>query len=285
MYPQSADPFNGPSLTEGLRRYESRTWHQLGVSMVLDELRELNILNRWHNLLRRWHAWNDVLAGYTEHEAWTLRKEFIESDAHQVPDLSQRNARRNWIRSHQRRAPATPCNRKHVSRQARSRPAGTGPDAATAQTLKYREKTLDYRNEHSHAIGPSLEIGHTQFVHPGPRMQARPVEPVTEQTPQIPVTSRQYSRGTICPTSQLLQSLPAPPTIHGHEGPSHAASTTTETPGLSGRRTCRAPGEEGAWRILRCRGCPHVRSSRCGDGAVLALDAACQKVRPTRQLR
>lgn len=181
-------------LSYDFARYENRTWHLLGDSMVLDELRELtNLLNRWHNLLQRWHAWNEVLASYAEQEAWALRREFIESDAHQclIYPSAIRDALGFVVTNgiHQLRLatdatyedrldqdPRTPDkNPRRLKRHERERQLARllapwitdGPFMSLLQRIddaEYREKTLDYRNEHSHAIGPSLEIGYTQFV-------------------------------------------------------------------------------------------------------------------------
>ena len=59
-------------------------WSLFGAEMVKDELRELtNLLNHWLGSLRRWRAWNSIIAGYEQEDAWELRREFLEALAHQ----------------------------------------------------------------------------------------------------------------------------------------------------------------------------------------------------------
>ena len=52
--------------------------------MVAGEIRELtNQLNQWMGALRRWYAWNDVLAGRDEQIRWAIEWEFVEPLAFQ----------------------------------------------------------------------------------------------------------------------------------------------------------------------------------------------------------
>ncbi len=57
-----------------------RRWYIEGGEMVEGELRELtNLMNHWHSDLRKWHAWNNVIAEYEGDNAWRLRREFLEA--------------------------------------------------------------------------------------------------------------------------------------------------------------------------------------------------------------
>lgn len=176
-------------------RFGGRAWFIAGDTLLQDELRELtNILNRWQQLLERWQAWNEVLAGLDEAQAWALRREFQESDVHwclifpsAVRDaiaFVSTNAvhqirlatEHNYV-DHLEGDPTTPGRKqrrlRRPEREAQLRKL-LWPWQQGAQLLErlqaiddedYRRATLDYRNEHSHAIGPELEFGHTQFMH------------------------------------------------------------------------------------------------------------------------
>jgi hypothetical protein len=168
-------------------------WHLFGGMMVINELREItNIINHWHGLLLRWHAWNKVIAGYNEDEAWELRREFLEPLAHHC--LLSPSAARDALTFvatnslHQLRLafgdgymdqlegdPATGKKPRHLTRAGKelrlkklvSPWSEGGPLVAAIESLDdkaYREATSDYRNRSSHAIGPRLALGHTQTV-------------------------------------------------------------------------------------------------------------------------
>lgn len=173
---------------------DKRQWRVLGDALVKDELRELtNILNNWHGMLLRWHAWNEVLAEYEENEAWDLRREFLEPLAHHCL-LSPSAARDTLLfvatnSLHQLRLglesgykdflvgdPASPGKKaRHLTRpQKEERLAGIvapwsegASFVAQLQTVDddaYRELTFDYRNRASHAIAPRFELGHAQTI-------------------------------------------------------------------------------------------------------------------------
>lgn len=168
-------------------------WRMFGGTMVTDEFREItNIINHWHGLLLRWHAWNKVIAGYNEDEAWELRREFLEPLAHHC--LLSPSAARDTLTFvatnslHQLRlalgggykdrliGDATPGKKpKHLTRAAKEErlkslvsPWGEGEALVAAieaiDDKAYRAATSDYRNRSSHAIGPRLALGHTQTV-------------------------------------------------------------------------------------------------------------------------
>lgn len=176
---------------EDVSRYQ---WRLLGGALVEDELRELtNILNNWHDMLLRWHAWNEVLAEYAKDDAWHLRREFLEPLVHHCL-LSPSAARDTFLfvatnSFHQLRLgldsaykdflvgdPASPGKRpKHLTRpQKESRladivaPWSDGESfiaqLKTVDDDAYRELTFDYRNRASHAIAPRLALGHTQTI-------------------------------------------------------------------------------------------------------------------------
>ena len=175
---------------EGLKKY------QLGMvahTMLRDELREItNILNHWHGHLLRWHAWNKVLTGYSEDEAWDLRREFLEALAHH--SLLSPSAARDTLTFvatnsiHQLRLsfesgyqdhlvgdPAKAGKRSQLTRAKKEQrlehiasPWSEGLQLVAAirsiDDRSYRDATWDYRNRSSHAIGPRLALGHTQAV-------------------------------------------------------------------------------------------------------------------------
>ncbi|MBC3806136.1 hypothetical protein H8K52_02105 [Undibacterium seohonense] len=170
-----------------------RKWHVFGAMMVVDELREItNIINHWHGLLLRWHAWNKVIADYNEEDAWELRREFLEPLAHHC--LLSPSAARDTLTFvatnsiHQLRLALGGGYKDHMDGDSAP---GKKPKYLTRarkeERLKnlvspwieggalllaieaiddntYREATSDYRNRSSHAIGPRLALGHTQAV-------------------------------------------------------------------------------------------------------------------------
>lgn len=173
---------------------KGRKWHALGDAMVECDLRELtNIINGWNNSLCRWHAWSMVLDGREQMEAWELRREFIDSLAHEC--LLMPASIRDTITSvataafHQVRLsidqsyrdylegePKTPeekpnsLNRKQKEKRL-SRLVRVWPDSnrflealREINTMDYIVATRDYRNLTAHSIAPRLGIGHTRTV-------------------------------------------------------------------------------------------------------------------------
>lgn len=166
----------------------------IGDLMVRDEIREItNILNHWHGHLLRWHAWNKVLPGYSQDEAWDLRREFLEPLSHHcllspaaardtltfVATNSIHQLRLALERSYKDFLDGDPTKpgRKptHLTRAKKEKrleeivlPWSEGADLISAirsiDDKTYRDSTWDYRNRSSHAIGPRMALGHTQAV-------------------------------------------------------------------------------------------------------------------------
>jgi hypothetical protein len=165
--------------------------------MVKGELNELtNDLNEWHDSLIRWYAWNKVIGPYSNIiDAWKLRSEFLGTRIHYC--LFQPSSSRDRFTfiitnaMHQVRLmvekgyqdylegdPKTPDNIKKpkylIRRQKEKRLSklisiwSEGAEVMRVlQTIDdeaYRKDTKDYRNRHSHVIGPRLGIGHIRFV-------------------------------------------------------------------------------------------------------------------------
>lgn len=172
----------------------NRKWHLLGEEMVECDLRELtNLINHWKGSLKRWYAWNLITSEYDEDTAWDLRREFVESIAHEC--LLRPSSVRDAITSvatnalHQARLsiedsyrdlmegdPLSPSDKpKHLSRRQKEsrleKIASVWPESqefmSSIRALDnddYRRETKDYRNLSSHTIGPRLAIGHTRTV-------------------------------------------------------------------------------------------------------------------------
>lgn len=180
----------------------ARQWRFPIVKMVEDELRELtNDLNKWHDVLRRWYVWNKVLQPYNADKvkAWKLRIEFLESlvfyclfqpasscdrftfvvtnAMHQVrlmveegykdflkgdpktPDKVIKQKNKNLLLSRKDRE-------KRLSTLLLKWPEGV-EFVALLQAIndeEYENETSNYRNHHSHLIGPRLGLGHVQSV-------------------------------------------------------------------------------------------------------------------------
>lgn len=162
--------------------------------MVRDELREItNILNHWHGRLLRWNAWNKVLSGYDQNEAWDLRREFLEGLSHLcllspaavrdtltfVATNSIHQLRLASEASYRDRLDGDPTmpgkKASYLTRAKKEKrlekivqPWSEGADLLLAirsvDDKAYRDSTRDYRNRSSHAIGPRLALGHTQAV-------------------------------------------------------------------------------------------------------------------------
>ncbi|WP_183017635.1 hypothetical protein [Delftia sp. UME58] len=189
---------------EQIDRYQ---WSLLGAEMVRDELRELtNLLNGWLGLLRRWKAWNSVIAGYEKDDAWELRREFLEALAHQclllpsamrdtftfVATNSMHQVRLAQDASYPDRIDGDPTTHdekpRHLTRRQKEQrllkllaPWSVAKKfvnlICSLDAHDYRSATSDYRNRTSHAIGPRLGIGMTRAV-------VRSVKPATEHKKQ-----------------------------------------------------------------------------------------------------
>lgn len=169
-------------------------WRFMADAMLQDELREvINRLHDWHDMLRRWHAWNMVVSTKEEMPAWNLRGEFMDPLMH--ASLLMPSAMRDvltfvgtnafhQIRLHVEAGyrdvldgdPSAsdpkprPLNRRQKETRL-TRLATPIPGASVfVNSLRqlddsdYRSRTKDYRNANSHAIGPRIALGHTRMV-------------------------------------------------------------------------------------------------------------------------
>jgi len=183
-----------PYLPFDFTRFLQHQWRLFGGAFVQGQLHEMtNVLNDWHQRLNKWHAWNGILPNFSELDAWALRKEFLEADAHLC--LISPSALRDKLTFvatngiHQARLASDKSYRDELKGDPK-KPGGKAkqfPRQENEQRLEallspwangqqfmgllrglddkaYRDATLDYRNEHSHALGPNLEIGETRFV-------------------------------------------------------------------------------------------------------------------------
>ena len=212
--------------------YQHR-WPLFGAEMVKDELRELtNLLNHWLGSLRRWRAWNSIIAGYEQEDAWELRREFLEALAHQclllpsairdtftfVATNSMHQVRMARDANYPDYIDGDPTGHdekpRHLTRRQKEQrllklmtpwPAATDFVSliSSLDGQDYRSATSDYRNRTSHAIGPRLGIGMTTAV-------VRSVEPATEHKKQANGTYEmvripgRMSVGYLCPMQRWL---------------------------------------------------------------------------------
>lgn len=186
---------------------DQHRWSLFGAEMVKDELQELtNLLNHWLGSLRRWRAWNSIIAGYEQEDAWELRREFLEALAHQclllpsamrdtftfVATNSMHQVRLAQDASYPDHIDGDPTTHdekpRHLNRRQKEQrllkllapwPAAKdfGSLICSLDAQDYRSATSDYRNRTSHAIGPRLGIGMTRAV-------VRSVKPATEHKKQ-----------------------------------------------------------------------------------------------------
>lgn len=172
----------------------SAKWSFMADAMLQHELREItNRLHDWRDMLRRWHAWNKVVSNKEEMPAWGLRREFMDPLMH--TSLLMPSATRDvftfvgtnalhQIRLHVETgykdvlegdpSASDPQPRPLTRREKESRLAKLAeplPGAASfvnsvrqLDDAEYREKTRDYRNANSHAIGPRIALGQTRMV-------------------------------------------------------------------------------------------------------------------------
>ena len=180
-------PYEYPYIT-------SAKWRFLADAMLQDELREAtNRIHEWRDMLRRWQAWNIVVATKTETPAWDLRREFMEPLVHTC--LIMPSAARDLLTFigtnalHQIRihtdaeykdilegdpSAATPeprpLTRRHKERRLNRLATpleGSNPflgSIAQIDNDEFRKITKDYRNLNSHAIGPRIALGQTRMV-------------------------------------------------------------------------------------------------------------------------
>lgn len=169
-------------------------WSFMAYAMLQDELREVtNRIHEWRHMLRRWQAWNIVVATKEETPAWDLRLEFMESLVHTC--LIMPSAARDLLTFvgtnalHQIRihidakykdvlegdpSAAIPKPRPLTRRQKEERlnrlaepleGSNLFVDSITQlDNDEFRKITKDYRNLNSHAIGPRLALGQTRMI-------------------------------------------------------------------------------------------------------------------------
>lgn len=172
--------------------------------MVDGELREsINKLNAWLRCLADLKVWQELLSGYEEEDAWSLRLHFIEplvyycmlepsstrdrlgqvatNGVHQL-NLSIDNGYKDSLEQDLLK-PGQFLSRKKIEAQLRRLTkrwtAGDGLLIAlrNLDSEAYRLKTFDYRNAASHFIAPRLEFGEVQFV-------TRQIKPLSELVKQ-----------------------------------------------------------------------------------------------------
>lgn len=173
---------------------EGYLWSTHAKEMVRSDLQEIvNKLNRWHGYLESWHAWNNVIAGYDEEQAWVLRFEFLESIAHccllypsAMRDtistfaiyslhqlcLSLSDKRKDCLMEDQDKG--VPCRLSY--KQKKKQLLALFSDSGLARgdefialldeinSESYQVATFDYRNSNSHFIGPRLAMGTVRIV-------------------------------------------------------------------------------------------------------------------------
>ncbi len=180
-------PYEYPYITQA-------QWRFMADAMLQDELREVtNRIHEWRDMLRRWQAWNIVVAAKEETPAWDLRREFMEplvhtclvmpSTARDLMTFVGTNAL-HQIRIHidpeykdvleGDPSAATPKPQPLTRRQKEGRLSrlaapleGSNPFVASITQLDnedFRVTTKDYRNLNSHAIGPRIALGQTRMV-------------------------------------------------------------------------------------------------------------------------
>lgn len=186
-------------------------------------------------LLIRWNAWNRVLGGDDE-KSWTLRHEFFESLAHDC--LLRPSAVRDTFTSlatdtlHQVRMaedqniadqldldPRPPkFNTKFATRRKKEDQLRnialkweSGPvflnSLQAIDTDDYKRSTFNYRNLHSHTIGPSLGVGHVKPV----RRQVHQAEEL------MPIGGHRYQMTKIPGKVQVSYGFGGIPPLHLEE--------------------------------------------------------------------
>lgn len=190
------EPSESPLPYDFEKEISTRQWLFLGEVMVRDELRELtNSMNLWYDSLLRWHTWNKVIQPYDRNDSWELQREFLESlifyclfqpsssrdrltfvvtnAMHQV-----RLTRADGYKDYLEGDPKTPDKIKkpnHMTRRKKENRLSTlisiWPEGAEFIKLlnaiddkAYKKETSDYRNLHSHIIGPRLGFGYVQTI-------------------------------------------------------------------------------------------------------------------------
>lgn len=159
--------------------------------MVDGELREsINKLNAWLRCLADLKVWQELLSGYEDEDAWSLRLHFIEplvyycmlepsstrdrlgqvatNGVHQI-NLSIDNGYKDNLEQDLLKSGQFLSRKRIEAQLGRLSKRWTAGDRllVALQNLDseaYRLKTFDYRNAASHFIAPRLEFGEVQFV-------------------------------------------------------------------------------------------------------------------------
>lgn len=159
--------------------------------MVKGELAEsINQLNAWQRNLEDVKVWAAILAEYDENEAWSLRNHFVEPMVHfcllQPSSTRDRLGRVATNGIHQanlstklgykdaldqdKRKPGKFLRRNEVEVQLQRLAEEWANGDRLLNALRsldsenYRQQTFEYRNQASHFIAPSLELGEVQIV-------------------------------------------------------------------------------------------------------------------------
>jgi len=207
------------------------------VEMVAGELCELtNQLNHWRAGLRRWHAWNQVLAAHGDEVRWMTEWEWVEPLAfHCMFQPSGTRDRFTMVATnalHQVRMaldqklkdellgdathPTAP--KRHLSRRDKEKqlralvtPWSTGKAFVQAHgqldDVAHRRSTSDFRNRASHGIAPRFSIGLTHIVTRACVQATRLEEQPDKTFIVVPVPgkmSTSYGYGGMQPLSMLV---------------------------------------------------------------------------------
>ncbi|MCI5120643.1 MAG: hypothetical protein D3908_05530 [Candidatus Electrothrix sp. AUS4] len=174
----------------------ARQWLYPGATMATDELLELtNTLNSWHESLLRWDALNKVIHPYNRNDSWELQREFLNSlvfyclfqpsssrdrftfvvsnAMHQVR-LTLEDSYKDYLEGDPK-TPAEIKKPKYLTRRQKekrlSKLISIWPERDEFMTLlraiddkDYKKETSDYRNLHSHIIGPRLGFGYVRTI-------------------------------------------------------------------------------------------------------------------------
>lgn len=186
------------------RDVQTRNWPTFTGLMVSGELQEsINQLNRWSMHLYWLRAWDDVLLGYDEIDAWKIRNQFVEAIAHfcifqpsaardrlgriasnavHQANLATINGYRDELEQDRRRS-GKHLKRYEVERQLNMTGVHWTSTVALLQALQQlddsdcRKRTFDFRNRASHYIAPRIEFGFVTSI-------TREIVPATEMVKQ-----------------------------------------------------------------------------------------------------
>ena len=172
----------------------ARQWRYPGATMATDELQELtNTLNSWHESLLRWDALNKVIHPYNRNDSWELQREFLNSlvfyclfqpsssrdrftfvvtnAMHQVR-LTLEDSYKDYLEGDRKTPDEKPKYLVRKQKEKRlSKLISIWPEREEFMALlraiddkDYKKETSDYRNLHSHIIGPRLGFGYVRTI-------------------------------------------------------------------------------------------------------------------------